>query len=349
MQTVNVHYIDYETLNKDTAICLYDSVLLHVNASFNGTVSYNWSLSPDFSSLLNAPDNPDITVSPTQTTTYYWQAQTDHCMVSGKTTVKISIKIESLGDLAICHGELAKLQLHYTSSGSCTFNWSPEAKIVSGVHTATPVVAPTQSTQYTVIVIGENGCADTAVCYVTVHPKLLPDRIEAWADEYAIISGNPVQLHATPLYGQNVSYSWSPNDSLDNSAVTNPIANPAQTTVYTVTVTDMNGCSKSDTVLIRVSHLDCDEPFVYIPNAFTPNSDGINDQFRLRSKILESMLLRVYDRWGELLFETTKLDEGWDGTFRGKPCDPGVYVFYVEAVCFNKQPFTRKGNVTLMR
>jgi gliding motility-associated-like protein len=348
-QTVNVHYIDYEILDKDTAICLHDSVLLHINVSFNEAVSYSWSLSPDFSNLLNTSNNPDITVSPTQTATYYWQAQTGHCSVSGKTTIKISIEIKSLDDLAICHGEPAKLRLQYVSSGACSFNWSPEEEILSGAHTATPLVNPMQSTQYTVIVTAENGCTDTADCYVTVHPKLLPDTIEAWADEYAIIAGSTVQLHATSLYGQNVSYLWSPESSLDNSIAINPIATPSQTTIYTVTFTDINGCSKSDTVLIRVSHLDCSEPFVYIPNAFTPNNDGTNDQFRLRSKIIETMLLRVYDRWGELLFETTRLDEGWDGTFRGQPCDPGVYVFYVEAVCISKQPFIKKGNVTLMR
>jgi gliding motility-associated-like protein len=348
-QTMNVHYIDYQMTSEDTAICFSDSVHLYINASSNDVISYKWSLSPDFSSLLNTSNNPDITIVPTQITTYYWQAQTDYCTVSGEITVKIAVNILSLNDITICYGQIVKLHLQYVTSDACTFQWLPEEGILSGIHTATPLISPTQSTQYIVIVTGENGCVDTAYCYVTVLPKLLPDTIEAWADEYEVIAGNTVQLHATPLYGQGITYHWSPEIGLDNSAIINPMATLIQTTIYTVTVSDINGCTKSDTVRIKTSHLTCDEPFVYIPNAFTPNGDGVNDLFMLRSKIVETMLLRVYDRLGELLFESTKLDEGWDGTFRGKPCDPGVYAFYVEATCINKQPFLRKGNVTLMR
>jgi gliding motility-associated-like protein len=348
-QTVSVHYLDVQIPDEDTVVCGNTAIRLIINASSNDIIHYKWSLYPDFSLLLNSPNNPYITITPTQTTTYYWQVQTDYCTVSGAITVKISVRIEALDDLTICYGETGRLQLHYYAAGACTFQWYPEEGILSGANTASPMVSPAQSTRYTVIIIGENGCSDTADCYVTVLSRFLPDVIEAWADEYEIVAGSSVQLHATPLYGQNISYQWSPTTGLDNSTAINPIATPAQTTIYTVTISDVNGCTGTDTVQIRVYHLECDEPFVYIPNAFTPNGDGVNDLFRLRSKIVETMLLQVYDRWGELVFETTNIDDGWDGTFRGKPCDPGIYVFYVEAVCMNKQHFFKKGNVTLIK
>jgi len=348
-QTVNVHYIDFQEINEDTVICFGTVAQLRIEASSYDSIHYKWSLFPDFSSLLNTFNNSNITISPVQTTTYYWQAQTDYCTISGKITVNIAVNIMSLDDITICYGEMAKLQLFYSSSGVCDIQWSPEDDIVSGAHTATPVVCPQQSTQYTAIITGADGCSDTAHCYVTVLPKLLPDTIEAWADDYEIIAGNSVSLHATPMLGQNISYYWSPEISLDNHTAINPIATPAQTTIYTVTISDINGCTKRDTVQIKIVHLDCNEPFVYIPNAFTPNGDGMNDIFRLRSKIVKSLLLRVYDRWGELLYETNSLNDGWDGTFRGKPCDPGVYVFYVEAICIDQHSFIKKGNVTLVR
>ena len=108
----------------------------------------------------------------------------------------------------------------------------------------------------------------------------------------------------------------------------NTIVAPMQDMVYTVMVIDTFGCVMSDTVFIKVNELVCDDPYIFIPNAFSPNGDGLNDVLYVRSRILESFYFAVYSRWGQKLFETTRFDEGWDGTFQGKPCQNGVYDYY---------------------
>ena len=106
---------------------------------------------------------------------------------------------------------------------------------------------------------------------------------------------------------------------------------------------------KSDTITVFVTERICDEPYVYVPNAFTPNNDGKNDILFVRSDILEEFVLRIYDRWGELIFETNSLDKGWDGTYKNEPCMPGVYDYFLEGYCNNKKEILKKGNITLIR
>ena len=88
---------------------------------------------------------------------------------------------------------------------------------------------------------------------------------------------------------------------------------------------------------------------MFIPNAFSPNKDGQNDKLYVRGPFIESFIFRVYDRWGELVWETTNLSEGWDGTFRGKLLDPDVYDYYLQATCVGGLENIIKGNVTLIR
>jgi gliding motility-associated-like protein len=108
-------------------------------------------------------------------------------------------------------------------------------------------------------------------------------------------------------------------------------------------------CTGSDTVLIKVFDSICGAPFVFIPNAFSPNKDGQNDKLYVRGPFIESFIFRVYDRWGELVWETTNLSEGWDGTFRGKLLDPDVFDYYLQATCVGGLESIIKGNVTLIR
>ncbi|MEG1556219.1 MAG: gliding motility-associated C-terminal domain-containing protein, partial [Bacteroidales bacterium] len=95
--------------------------------------------------------------------------------------------------------------------------------------------------------------------------------------------------------------------------------------------------------------LTCDEPLVFIPNAFTPNGDGKNDILYVRSVLLEKVQWMIYNRWGEKVFETNNLEQGWDGLYKGKHCEPGVYDYYFEGTCTNGEVYVHKGNVTILR
>jgi gliding motility-associated-like protein len=94
----------------------------------------------------------------------------------------------------------------------------------------------------------------------------------------------------------------------------------------------------------------CSDQVIYIPNAFTPDGDEVNPVFKTYGTgIQELIFLRIYNRWGELVFETADLSKGWDGTHRGKLQEPGVYVYYLEAICTTGQTISKQGNVSLIR
>jgi gliding motility-associated-like protein len=121
-----------------------------------------------------------------------------------------------------------------------------------------------------------------------------------------------------------------------------------QTTLYTLYITD-GICTVSDTVLIKVYNFICDEPFLFVPNAFSPNGDGENDVLFVRGTLIKEMLFRVYDRWGELIFESQDRFTGWDGNFRDKQMDPDVYDYYLQVTCVDDVETVIKGNITLIR
>ncbi len=171
--------------------------------------------------------------------------------------------------------------------------------------------------------------------------------LEVWADDDTIYEGQTTGLHATPING--CTYNWSPAQYVANNGSANTMVNPPVTTTFYLSILDPYGCEYTDTITIYVIDVICDEPYIYIPNAFTPNGDNKNDLFYLRTQQANDIYLVVFDRWGEKVFETYDQSVGWDGTFRGKALDPGVFVYYCEVICLNNEMFVKKGNVTLIR
>ena len=140
-----------------------------------------------------------------------------------------------------------------------------------------------------------------------------------------------------------------PPAGVENPNSSSSVARPLVTTDYVVVVTDEFGCIRTDTVLVFVRDVICEEPYVFVPNAFTPNGDGKNDILYVRGEVVLEVAFKVYDRWGEKVFETTDLAHGWDGTFRGQPCEPGVYDYHLQVTCLGLKRYFKKGNVTLLR
>lgn len=200
---------------------------------------------------------------------------------------------------------------------------------------------------YSLTVYDANGCnlSDT----ITVHDTTyFPLTIVTYASKDTIYSSQSVQLFTTQL-GSGFSYSWHPASTLNNPTIHNPIASPTQTTTYYVEITDQWGCVLKDSVIVVVLEVICDDSNIFIPNAFSPNADNNNDVLFVRGKVIDQFYLTVYNRWGEMVFETRQLDKGWDGLYKGKMSEPGVYVYYLEVICIDKQEFFKKGNITLLR
>lgn len=197
-----------------------------------------------------------------------------------------------------------------------------------------------------VIITDSNNCI-LDIPFNVADTSYFPIAIHAWANPDTIYVSQTTQLNATQIPG--FTYSWTPPESMGNAHIPNPIATPVNTTDFVVHVYDQFGCEKSDTIKLLVKDVICDEPYIYVPNAFTPNIDLKNDNVFVRSEIVTDLYFAIYDRWGEKMFETTDITKGWDGTYKGRLCDPAVYVYYIDATCITKDKYIRKGNITLIK
>lgn len=193
-----------------------------------------------------------------------------------------------------------------------------------------------------------SGCPLTDTTVVTRNHAL--DSLHAWADRYEIYLGESVGLHASSgTSNSSTSYRWSPSDDLDRPNTADPVATPTETDpLYTVTATD-GTCSVSDTVRLHCTEIDCGTGDFFIPNAFTPNGDGINDRLCFNADIVTDFHIAVYNRWGQCVYESADAAACWDGTFRNAPCLPGVYTYTCHIRCHNKVESNLKGDITLIR
>ncbi|MGZ3864084.1 MAG: T9SS type B sorting domain-containing protein [Bacteroidia bacterium] len=152
--------------------------------------------------------------------------------------------------------------------------------------------------------------------------------------------------HSAGTLGTVASYSWSPSSSVSCATCPQTAATPSVNTQYVLTVIDNNGCTDTSNVMVFVNDA-CFDPFV--PTGFSPNGDGLNDSLFVRSNCLTNFTFKVFDRWGEKVFETDNLDKGWDGRFRGDPMNAAVFVYTLEGYLKNGKSVKQKGNITLVR
>src|SRR5690606_779281 len=140
----------------------------------------------------------------------------------------------------------------------------------------------------------------------------------------AIYFGDTIQLRTSGIATD--IYSWKPEIFLDSSNISNPTTSPLDNIIYKVMVTNESGCRDSGTVNIKLIH----RSDFFIPNAFSPNGDGVNDEFRIYNFMHEKLQsFLVYNRFGQLVFKTINAKKGWDGTQNNKPADAGVYFYYI--------------------
>jgi gliding motility-associated-like protein len=182
---------------------------------------------------------------------------------------------------------------------------------------------------------------------VTILPA---PEVNAGASETLVEPGTEVQLSAEPQT-KGVFYSWSPPEAVSDPNSSSPTAVVTEDTWFYVTASyDQGECSAIDSVLVQVRRdNECEEFNIFLPSAFTPNGDGQNDVYRVKSVIpLESMTLMIFNRWGEKVFETNDQGISWDGTYNGKPAAADAYGYYFEGIC-NGTTFKKQGNITIVR
>lgn len=347
VQIINV-LPELQLITSDTSLCTPGALTLSAN-SMGTAPNFIWSTNGNFTDTLNSPiTDSTLNVNITGDTTFYVTVENGFCTYVDTVNIFIPVPILQISaPPGLCAGDtilltVTNLTPQYPIS---TYDWGPDSLLISGDGTTSAFF----STDYDnwIWVTGSTasgGCPGYDSVFVTVQGPP-SGAINAFADNYTITTGSSTVLHVLP---NGYTYSWTPSSTLDNPNSQNPTASPTQTTTYTVTVSN-SGCSRSDTVRITIVDALCEEPFVFVPNAFTPNADGENDLLYVRGQFVVSLLFRVYNRWGEKVWETTDQSLGWDGTFQGRPCDPAVFDYYLEVVCPGGDEYFKKGNVTIIR
>ncbi len=249
----------------------------------------------------------------------------------------------------LCKGDTIEIvsEIAQSPGDILTYQWSPSQVIVDLSDEASPIISATESFTFFGSVSNQYGCMTTDSIMIEVTD--LADQLSISAEpDTTCERGASIQLNVTSH--PNYTYAWEPGSSLDRTDVSNPVAMPEVTTEYTVLVRDEeSGCEASERITITVIDPACEEPFVFFPNAFTPNGDNKNDVLRVRGISLDEVYFVVYNRWGEKVFESFSKDQGWDGTFKGKQLSSDVYGYYLRVKCYNGNTFTKKGNVSLLR
>lgn len=324
----------------DKTICAGSSTSITVNSN-QPVAIYN--LNP--SAGLSIETTQTLTASPSDTTTYVIFAKTDVCQGYDTITVNVlHMPVANAGpDTVICFNTYATLRGTASNlSGGVIYQWLPSPDLLTPNAQVT-LVRPKniRPNRYRLEVKDNYGCNFTSYDDVTVtmRPLFIPS---AGNDTIASM-GVPHQLQAS---SGGAEYLWSPATVLDNPALQKPMAVLQNDVRFNLTVKDSLGCTGTSSVLVKVYK----GVTYYIPNAFTPNGDGINDIFKaIAPGIKQTDYFRIYNRWGKLIFQSKNANAGWDGKYSGIPQPAAVYVWTIKGTDVTGKPIELKGIVTLIR
>ncbi|MGH2565915.1 MAG: T9SS type B sorting domain-containing protein, partial [Ginsengibacter sp.] len=329
---INVKQFVTLSAGNDTTICRGDIIKLNATGD---ALHYSWS--PTSTLDNNIEENPLAT--PLTTTTYHVTGTIGKCVANDDVQIfVVPYPISFAGnDTAICFNSSATLH----ATGGTNYSWSPAISL-SDPNNADPVANPVESVDYIVTVTDDKGCPKAVkdTVSVKVYPKIIAN---AGPRDTNIVINQPLQLHGS---GGQV-YLWLPATGLSDNHIENPVALLKDDQQYILKASIPAGCFGTDTINVKVYKTG---PGLYVPNAFTPNGDGLNDIFRpvpLGMKYIT--YFKIYNRFGQLLFSTSRPGQGWDGTINGKLQNPDVYVWIAEGVNYLDKKVSVKGTVMLIR
>jgi gliding motility-associated-like protein len=316
------------------------------DASFTNPVSWAWDFGDSNNSITQSPLY-FYSVSGTYTTTLI-STNNFGCKDTSSQVIILPAFTPISVNNSIIKCELDTVQL--TATGGVLYSWQP-AQTLSNSTISNPFAFPSSTTIYTVNISSLNG-VDTcksllttsvivpAFSYNTSFITVTPSTLTLGQSSHVTLNGFPA----------NNSITVEPDAQVSYIGVNSFIVTPTKSGEYAIYATDANNCKHTlKTIYVEVQTNVCNEGVVYLPTGFTPNSDGVNDILYIRSNFITDVYLTIYDRWGEKLFETNDITKGWDGTYKGKQLDQGVYGYYMTFTCNNGEQSFKKGNITLTK
>jgi gliding motility-associated-like protein len=322
VETVNS--LPVPSLTNDTTICLGDQITLMAQ----GGTTYTWS-----------PSNLLVNISGGAATTNIQTTSEIHVEISNACgTVFDSITVEVIevfpqivDDTIICPGDLATLW----ASGGTDYTWTPTATLTTPTNDTTGA-RPTAPTIYEVLVANSQGCSKTLDVFVDLHS--LPN--VSVSGPTFVLAGQEIDLEGTTT---GITSYWENEDSLLCMDCYTTLVTPEETSYYYFTGIDTNGCRNTDSIEVLI------ESSLYVPNSFTPNGDGVNDFFVIEAREVHDYQLYIFNRWGQLIFETEDTQDFWDGTFKGKAVQIDSYIWKIDYLDNQKARHEFIGHVNVIR
>jgi gliding motility-associated-like protein len=344
--TAQVTVVDKITVDLPAKIglCKTDKITLQ---PVSDGLDYVWTESGGGTTLDHYNIKNPVASPVADSTTYYVTANWGTCMGTAQTTVFTSPypKAAVSADTFICFK--GTVPLHGTMTGA-SYTWSPDYYL-QNANTLDPIAIPNTSTRYQLSVTDTFYCKKPAIATVLV--KVIDSfTIDAGKDKKVGLA-SPFQLFAAGGDTSLLRYVWQPQAYFNNNKVVNPVAiinSPTPDLIrFTVQATTREGCTASDDVLIKVYNMPAG---ILVPTAFTPNNDGLNDVLK---PVLIGMdrldFFSIYNRYGQLIYTTSEMDNGWDGTVKGIQQNGGVYVFIAQGKDYIGKTVFKKGTVVLIR
>ena len=338
-------------LNGNLQICVGDNIQLAATANQNAGATFEWR---EAGSPAILSTDPFFAPAPTESTTYVLTAQYPECE---PVTIEAAVEVVQVPQLTVdddftaCPGDTVTISAQSTLPEGVQelYQWTINGEVRNG---ASIDVTLDETTTIDLLYVYGPGCSplsDEVTVTVLDAPTIEDISVNP---ESVVTDGLPLgeslglMVITDPPEPLNVTYSWTANGMAiggnDTSVEDTPLEDP---TTYEVTLTTADGCTVSREISINVT-----EPRYDIPNAFSPNGDDVNDFFNVVFVgAIEVTDFRIYNRWGNLVYDNDTPETGWDGTVDGDPAPSDVYVYQIVIVFPDGREFTEQGEVTLIR
>lgn len=339
-KAVTVHPLPKISIDQNKIVCRGDSVTIRAN----GASRFIWK---DQNENVLCTNCTEIKVKPNSSAGYQVIGYNEFgCTEIRSTNVRVINPLKmvaSPGD-TLCIGDSKTLFV----TGAANYSWL-SASGITATNNASVIVKPTETTTYKVVGKDAYNCfTDTAAIKVVVGKPTLV----SLGRDTTITSGINYQLNVQSTNNDIVKWRWSGSTSISCITCPTPVVKLRDDACISCTVVNRYGCVSTDTVCIKTI---CPTTEVFVPNAFTPDGDGINDKLIIQGKGIRLIKsLRIFNRWGEVVFEKTNFNPGdpaygWDGRIRGNNASPDVYVYMCEVICEKGLPSLFKGNTAILK